>query len=264
MEPQFLFSLQRWGEPENHTMLFNFSDASDVAERTEHMSYQILVVDDEPHVRLAYRMTLEAESYAVHQADCAETALERMVRESFDLAILDLRLPGMDGLDLLAEMRNRNILVPVVMITAHGDVPNAVRAMHLGAIDFLQKPLTPESLRTVVADVFARHAAPPSATAPADDFASHFSEAKRLINLRTFGAAWTHLSRALELSQHSPDALNLAGVLFEMQQDYERAGKLYEMAIKYESGHEPAKQNLRRLTDLCQSGSSNEPFNLGR
>jgi len=228
------------------------------------MNKRILVVDDEPNVRLSYRITLETEGFEVREANSGAKALEAFANESMDLAILDLRMPEMDGLALLAEIRKRGHHTPTVMITAYGDVPNAVRAMKLGAIDFLEKPLTPEALRAVVADVFGRHN---SAEAPhppqANDFESHFSEAKRLINLQSFDPAWTHLARALELNPGSPEALNLAGILFEMQGDYGRAGKLYGKAIRASPGYIPAQRNMRRLVQLHDSGTSNEPFNLG-
>ena len=83
------------------------------------------------------------------EADCGAKALEQFAINNFDLAILDMRMPEMDGLDLLAEMRHRGIFTPTVIITAYGDIPHAVRAMKLGAIDFLKKPLTPEHLRAV-------------------------------------------------------------------------------------------------------------------
>ena len=121
------------------------------------MSAKILVVDDEPNVRLGYRTTLEAEGYSIVEAHCGAKALDDLAAGSFDLAILDLRMPDMDGLELLGQTRNRGYATPSVIITAHGDVPHAVHAMKLGAIDFLQKPLTPEELRNIVSDVLARH-----------------------------------------------------------------------------------------------------------
>lgn len=227
---------------------------------------RILIVDDEPNVRLAYRVTLEAEGVDVEQANGAAQALNKLANAHFDLAILDLRMPEMDGLDLLEEMRKRGHNTPSVIITAYGDVPGAVRAMKLGAIDFLEKPLTPEALRAITLEVFDRHRATPSATRPAveeDTFESHFSEAKRLINRQSFGDAWTHLARALELGPRSAEALNLAGVLFEMQGDYGRAAKLYGKAIEAMPGYTPAQKNMRRLVDLHELGASNEDFHLG-
>lgn len=230
------------------------------------MSKRILVVDDEPNVRLNYRVTLETEGLAVREADCAARALQQFANEHFDLAILDMRMPEMDGLDLLAEMRQRGLKTPTVIITAYGDIPHAVRAMQLGAIDFLQKPLTPEALRSLVEEILARHLEVAKESVPvpvADDFASQLSEAKRLLNLQVFEKAWTHLARALELNSKSPDVLNLAGLFFEMQQDYDRARDLYGKAIKYGPYYEPAQQNMRRIFELFHFGSSQEPFAMG-
>jgi len=264
MQMQTLLSLLRWRELANPPMVASLIESDPAPVPRDVMSKQVLIVDDEPNVRLAYRMTLEAEGMSVHQADGAAAALEKLSTMPIDLAILDLRMPEMDGLELLAEMRNRGHSTPTVIITAYGEVPHAVRAMKLGAIDFLEKPLTPEALRGMIGEIFARHMPAALPTRPAaDDFGTHFAEAKRLINLQTFDAAWTHLSKALELSPGSPSALNLAGVLFEMQGDYERAGKLYEKAIKSLPNYAPATQNIRRLVDFYESGSRKEPFNFG-
>ncbi len=122
---------------------------------------RILIVDDEPNVRLGYRITLETEGYDVCEADGATEAFQAFDASDFSLAILDLRMPEKDGLVLLEEMRKKGLTIPVVIITAYGSVPNAVRAMKLGAIDFLEKPLTPELLRRVVKEVVERHASSP-------------------------------------------------------------------------------------------------------
>jgi DNA-binding NtrC family response regulator len=228
------------------------------------MSKNILVVDDEPNVRLSYRAALETEGYAITEAHCGAKALDDLKTGAFDLAILDLRMPDMDGLDLLGEMRTRGYATPSIIITAHGDVPHAVHAMKLGAIDFLQKPLTPEALRNIVADVLTRHG--PTTTPPApprDDFESHIVTAQRLLNLRDFSRAQKHLVRALELNDKSAEAFNLTGVLFEMKEEYDRAKKYYGQAIKLDSRYEPAQQNMRRIFELFSFGSSKEPVALG-
>ncbi|MEA3208619.1 MAG: hypothetical protein QOE70_1676 [Chthoniobacter sp.] len=228
------------------------------------MSKRILVVDDEPNVRLNYRMTLETEGFTVLEADCGASALDQFGKNHFDLAILDLRMPEMDGLDLLAEMRKRGLNTPTVIITAYGDIPHAVRAMKLGAIDFLKKPMTPESLRKMVENVFARHAPESGASGPKrDDFDYHIVAAQRLLNLQDFPRAREHLLRALELNDHSAEGLSLTGVFFEMLEDYDRAKKYYGLAIKADKHYEPAQQNMRRIFELFHFGSSKEAFALG-
>jgi FixJ family two-component response regulator len=228
------------------------------------MNAKILAVDDEPNVRLSYRVALEAEGYPIAEAHCGAKALDLLAADTFGLAILDMRMPEMDGLELLGRMRAEGLNTPAVIITAFGDVPHAVRAMKLGAIDFLQKPITPVALREVVADVISRHQ---SETAPQvqtrDDFQSHIVTAQRLLNLRDFARAKKHLIRALELNDKSKEAFNLAGVLFEMQEDYDRAKKFYGQAIKLDKRYEPAQQNMRRIFELFNFGSSKEPVALG-
>jgi FixJ family two-component response regulator len=225
------------------------------------MSAQILIVDDETNVRLNYRITLETEGHEIFEAVSAASALEQFVRRSFDLAILDMRMPAMDGLELLAKMREVGITVPAMIVTAYSDVPHAVQAMKLGAIDFLQKPLRPEDLRRIVAEILKRHA--PQREPAVESFNAHIVAAKRCLNLRSFATAKIHLLKALELNTKSVEAFNLAGVLAEMLDDVDKARKYYGQAIKLDKNYEPAQQNMRRLFEVQNFGSSSEPVNLG-
>jgi FixJ family two-component response regulator len=225
------------------------------------MRPKILIVDDETNVRLNYRITLETEGYEVVEVGSAPLALEELLHRSFAVAILDMRMPGMDGLELLAKMREVGIMVPAMIVTAYSDVPHAVKAMKLGAIDFLQKPLRPEDLRRIVAEIVKRHA--PEKDHPAETFNSHIVAAKRCLNLRSFALAKIHLAKALELNTKSVEAFNLAGVLAEMLDDDDKAKKYYGQAIKLDKNYEPAQQNMRRLFELQNFGSSSEPVNMG-
>jgi FixJ family two-component response regulator len=225
------------------------------------MSARILIVDDEANVRLNYRVTLETEGYEVFEAPSGASALEQLDARSFSMAILDMRLPAMDGLQLLARMREVGITVPAMIVTAYSDVPHAVQAMKLGAIDFLQKPLRPEDLRRIVAEILKRHA--PQREHPAETFNAHIVAAKRCLNLRSFAMARIHLLKALELNTRSVEAFNLAGVLAEMLGDEDKARRYYGQAIKLDKNYEPAQQNMRRLFELEHFGSSSEPINLG-
>jgi DNA-binding NtrC family response regulator len=226
------------------------------------MKKRILIVDDEPHIRLNYRTALETEGLKVGEANNGATALAELSTQPYDLAILDMRMPEMDGLELLAKMRAAKFQTPVVIVTAYGDIPHAVKAMRLGAIDFLQKPLTPDALRSVVWEIISRHSEPVRLSNE-DKFEIHCQAAKRLINLREFKQAKEHIAKALEIRSDSPDIFNLGGVLFEMLEDYDRAKRYYGQAIRLDKHHEAAQQNMRRIYELFQFGSSKEPFNLG-
>ena len=223
----------------------------------------ILIVDDEPNVRLTYRAALETEGLEVREASNGRTAFREMNEREFDLVILDMRMPEVGGLELLERMRAERIQTPVVIITAYGDIPHAVRAMKLGAIDFLEKPLTPEALRSTVREILSRHAKPVPHLAPEESFETHVQTAKRFINLREFAGARQHIAKALEMRTDSPEVFNLGGVLFEMLEDYDRAKRYYGQAIRLNKNYEPAQQNMRRIYELFQFGSSKEPFNLG-
>jgi FixJ family two-component response regulator len=225
------------------------------------MKSSILIVDDERNVRLMYRAALDS-MFTVEETDSAAKALEMLKAHRYDIGILDLRMPEMTGLELLEQMNLSGITTPVVFVTAYADVPNAVSAMKFGAIDFLQKPITPDQLRAVVKDVLVRHSHEERKTPETHDFEYFLRCAKRAINLRDFSAARRNLISALEINPDSPQALNLAGVMFEMREEFDQARRYYGRAIKLSKGFEPAQANMRRIYELFHFGSSQEPFNL--
>ena len=110
----------------------------------------ILIVDDEPGVRTALGGVLRDEGYEVDAVESGEACLERLTRQAFDVVVLDIWLPGMDGLATLSRMRERQIDTQVVVISGHGNVENAVRAIKMGAFDFVEKPLSLEKTVLVV------------------------------------------------------------------------------------------------------------------
>jgi DNA-binding NtrC family response regulator len=185
---------------------------------------RILIVDDESNVRLMYRSALAGLGHDLIEAATAESALDKLKERYHHVGILDLKLPGMDGLELLEHMIDLGITTPVAFVTAHGQPPDAVRAMELGAIDFLPKPPTPDQLRDIVKDILLRHAHLPKASGE-KDFDYYLRSAKRAINLRDFSSATEHLIKALDIDSGSRQAINLVGVMIEMRQEHERSAK---------------------------------------
>ena len=102
---------------------------------------KILIVDDEAAIRSALKEVLEYEGFTISEAPDGETALKMVLKESFDLIFCDIKMPKLDGLDFLSELKKEEINVPVVMITGHGTIDTAVEALKRGAYDFIQKPL---------------------------------------------------------------------------------------------------------------------------
>src|ERR671915_1234504 len=114
------------------------------------MKPSVLIVDDEAGVRSALSGVLRDEGYAVDTADSGEACLDRAARVPYDVIVLDIWLPGLDGLATLATLRDRRVDSPVVMISGHGNIESAVRAIKLGAFDFVEKPLSLEKTVLVV------------------------------------------------------------------------------------------------------------------
>src|SRR5512136_1797912 len=110
----------------------------------------ILIIDDEPGVRSALGGVLRDEGYAVEAVESGEACLESVARAPVDLVVLDVWLPGMDGLSTLARLRERQVDSQVVMISGHGSIESAVKAIKMGAFDFVEKPLSLEKTVLVV------------------------------------------------------------------------------------------------------------------
>jgi len=112
-------------------------------------SEKILVVDDEAGVRSSLSGILEDEGYRVEAVSSAEKGLSRLSAEPYDLVMLDIWLPEMDGMEALEKIRARELDTPVIMISGHGTIETAVKAIHLGANNFIEKPLSLD--KTVIA-----------------------------------------------------------------------------------------------------------------
>lgn len=102
----------------------------------------VFIVDDDEAVRESLVAILEAQGFSAVAFASAEAFLLGYVPAPVGCALIDLRMPGMDGLTLLEHLRAKGLQLPVVVVTGHGDVPQAVRAMKAGALDFIEKPYT--------------------------------------------------------------------------------------------------------------------------
>ena len=120
------------------------------------MKSRILVIDDEAAIRDSLRMILEYEGYEFLGAATGQDGLTLAERESPDLVFLDIKMPGMDGLETLQRLRAANETLPVVMISGHATVTTAVEATKLGAFDFIEKPLASERVLVTIRNALDR------------------------------------------------------------------------------------------------------------
>ena len=112
---------------------------------------RILIVDDEANLRKVLAAVLRKEGYDVAVAESGERALAELLKNGANVVIADLVMPGLGGMELLAQIREKRPEVPVIIITAHGTVDSAVEALKLGAFDYITKPFENAEIRTVVA-----------------------------------------------------------------------------------------------------------------
>ena len=174
-----------------------------------------------------------------------EEALAKLKEKDYGLVLLDLRLPGMDGMEVLRRLREIRPDIRVIIITAYGTIESAVDAMKLGAVDFIQKPFSPKEIRGLVLQVMDREKLDGQ---KAVDYASFVELAKRCVGDRHFDAAVEHVRKAISLDPGRPDAFNLLGALMEIQHNVLDAQKYYRAALDLDPTYKPAKDNLDRST----------------
>ncbi len=122
---------------------------------------KILIVDDEGEMRIALNAALKRGGYQLETAENGRQALDKFEEDHFDLVVTDIRMPKMTGLQLLHEVKKRSPQTLVIVMTAYGDIDNAVEIMKAGAFDYLLKPFSADVLQSTVARAFIAH--PPAA-----------------------------------------------------------------------------------------------------
>jgi two-component system nitrogen regulation response regulator NtrX len=110
------------------------------------MPYRVLVIDDETAIREAIRMTLEYEGYRVDEARGGQDGLDKATKTAYDAILLDIKMPVLDGMEVLENLKEQHVAAPVIMVSGHGDISTAVESTKRGAYDFLEKPLNREKL----------------------------------------------------------------------------------------------------------------------
>jgi len=144
---------------------------------SEDASPTVYVIDDNGEMRRSLHFLLDTLGVRTRPFASAEDFLDSLSTLAEAPLLLDLRMPRMDGLQLMQELHMRGLEWPVIFMTAHGDVPAAVHAMKLGAVEFLEKPFEPETLEAALASAFA------TVTAHGHAHAVHAAAAERLSRL---------------------------------------------------------------------------------
>jgi DNA-binding response OmpR family regulator len=211
----------------------------------------ILIVDDEKNIRLTMSQSLEPLEIPIQTAVNGEEALRKLREGTFSLMFLDLKMPGMDGMEVLRRIKDDWPKMRVIIITAHGTIESAVEAMKLGAVDFIQKPFSPGEIRELATQVLEREALH---EASAVDYPSLIEITKRHISDRSFADARETARKAIAADPAHPEAYNLLGALLEIKGDGLGAQKFYRAALDIDPTFKPASANLDRTTSWNKFG----------
>jgi two-component system, NtrC family, nitrogen regulation response regulator NtrX len=129
-----------------------------MSEDSDLIGRRVAVVDDEPNIRRTLSMVLQGEGFVVDTFESAEAFWPRLDQGPLDAVLLDVRLPGLDGLTALSRLKETRSELPVVMISGHASIDDAVRAINAGATDFMEKPLSRERVLVTVRNAMERRA----------------------------------------------------------------------------------------------------------
>jgi len=208
-------------------------------------SKRILIVDDDQSICLTLSLSLGELGYEIETAPTGEAAMAAIEKRNFGIVLLDLWMPGIDGMEVLRRMRDIAPEIRVIIMTAHGGIESAVEAMKLGAVDFIQKPFTPPEIRELVGAVIHRETLDDSM---AKDYAPCIELAKKCIADHRFEAAGAHVRKAVAIDPSRPEAFNLLGAILEIQGGHlSDALKNYHAAQSLDPSYVPARKNIERI-----------------
>lgn len=213
---------------------------------------KILIVDDESNIRLGLNKCLAKEGYYIEEASNGEEALQLIYNKKYDLILMDVQMPELNGFDVLKRIRKFGNSTRVIMMTAFGTVEMAVDSMKIGAVDFLSKPFTISKVRDVVKEVLDKDM---NILRVDKDISRYIEEARDAIFNKDYDKAKFCLKEALVNDSSSAEIQNLLGVIEEKTGDRQLAQKYYRAALSLGPTYEPADNNLKR-TAMFNSFSS--------
>lgn len=194
---------------------------------------KILIIDDHWGVRDALRMILSKRPVQVDEAVNGPEALHRLEGRLYDLILLDLKMPYLEGLDFLEQARLMKVETPVIIISAYLSTDGLPRAFRLGVVDFLPKPVDMETFLSTVDDVLLRSEELSAGGNPVLlSGEAKIRRAKALIQRRRFPEARSLLPVAPGAAESTPEGLMLAGMIAEFYGDFEGAAAAYKKTVK--------------------------------
>lgn len=205
----------------------------------------LLIVDEDISLRLTLADALSDLGVRIEQASEGRQALEKLSGRNFSLILLDLRLPGVDGEQVLREFHRRRPDVPVVVTVEPMDAGQGAALVRAGAAEVLERPIDARRLRDLIAAQLDR---PGLLRRRLDAFGNHLDLAARALQDRLLEATVVHAQEALALFPERAEPFNLLGIVAQLRMDLARAQRLYRTALSLNDRYEPAQRNLENVS----------------
>lgn len=218
----------------------------------------VLIIDDEDSIRRTISLALQEAGFQTDTAANGEEAVRRFTERAYDVLILDLKLPGLSGVDVLGEARARRPDMPVVIITAYGDVESAVASLRGGATNFIQKPFTPERIQEAALEALNRQ----HQIARESWYDDHVRQAAIAIRAGRLDEAFAHANYACTLDDARPEAFNELGIVMQFRNEVREALKYFDTALQVDPSFSPAATNKNNLSRNHGEGG-NSRYDLG-
>jgi DNA-binding response OmpR family regulator len=206
----------------------------------------ILVVDDEKNIRFTVTHALTSDEFDIDEASSGVEGLKKSQERSYDLLLVDLRMPGMTGIEMLREIRRRKAeSPPAVVITAYGIPQQLLEAASLGAIDYVRKPFSIQTLRAIVRTILERMSL-------TDDFRpltadEHLEVAKRKMMFGRHEEAKENLQSAIALDPRNAEDFLLFGVCLLLESHPDQAREAFQRTLMIDPLNKTASEYLAWL-----------------
>lgn len=208
------------------------------------MNKRILVIDDTKNIRFMLSTCFEGEGYAVDTAENGQEGIQFFEQNTYDLVMLDIRMPHMSGTEVLTILKEKNHKVPILIMTAFGTVKNAIECVRAGAIDYIRKPFSVKKIREVVQEILQRTELEAQNI---EDYATCIRYIRKCMQNQNFEEAKEMIKKAISMDIDKPDAYCLIGMIIEQEGNIEESIKYHKVALQFDPNYEISKRHLERL-----------------
>jgi DNA-binding NtrC family response regulator len=202
---------------------------------------RILVVDDEKNIRLTVQHSLIAADYEVDTASNGLEGLEQFRKNHYDLILMDLRMPQINGIEMLREIREHDQKAAAIVITAYLTIDTLLEAFSLGVSDYIRKPFSPNDVRETVKRVLDRESA---AEKGASDPSSFLERARRALTDRDLVRSMELTKQAIGANSNSPEAHAFLGMLMHLSGDTSGAEHAFREVLLLDPQHQLSRDYL--------------------